>query len=237
MLRGINRQNIFECDEDHVRFLEAVAAVKEISDFELFGYCLMGNHVHLLLKTGQEPLGIIFKRIGVRYVSWFNRKYVRSGHLFQGRFKSEPVEDSRYLLAVLRYIHNNPVKAGLCRRVDEYRWSSCRDYIAKNSSLADTTAVLTMLSSSPTNAAARFMEFMQIDTDDEFLDVEALAENPDDALRRKLEKLCGISTVAQFQALPVKERNRNIRILRDAKLSIRQISRMTGIPFGIVRSK
>ena len=73
----------------------------------------MSNHIHLLLKEGEEDLGTLFKRIGASYVYWYNWKYNRTGHLFQDHFKSEPVEDDTYLLTVLRYIHQNPLKAGI----------------------------------------------------------------------------------------------------------------------------
>ena len=92
MLRGINRQSIFEDDEDNEKFLQTIKDCKDVSEFELYGYCLMGNHVHLLLKEGKESLELVFKRIGARYVFWYNWKYRRCGHLFQDRFKSEAVE-------------------------------------------------------------------------------------------------------------------------------------------------
>ena len=85
-MRGINRQQIFIDDEDAERFLQVVRAAQTISGFTLYAYCLMGNHVHLVLKEGDEPLEKIMKRIGVRYVYWYNWKYMRSGHLFQDRF-------------------------------------------------------------------------------------------------------------------------------------------------------
>lgn len=88
----------------------------------LYNYCLMGNHVHLLLKTGSEPLSHLMKRICVRYAAFFKWKYHRTGHLFQDRFRSEPVEDKAYLLAVYRYITLNPVKAGLCEKPGTYPW-------------------------------------------------------------------------------------------------------------------
>ena len=88
----------------------------------LYNYCLMGNHVHLLLKTGSEPLSHLMKRICVRYAAFFKWKYHRTGHLFQDRFRSEPVEDAAYLLAVYRYITLNPVKAGLCEKPGVYPW-------------------------------------------------------------------------------------------------------------------
>ena len=120
MLRGINQQLIFEDEEDCDKFLEVLESCKSVSGFELYGYCLMGNHLHLLLKTVNEDLDLIFKRIGARYVYWYNWKYRRSGHLFHDRFKSEPVSDDKYFLTVLRYIHRNPVKANLCKNPDDF---------------------------------------------------------------------------------------------------------------------
>lgn len=84
----------------------------------------MGNHVHILIKEGKEDLGNVMRRIGASYVYWYNVKYDRVGHLFQDRFKSEAVEDNRYLLSVLRYIHQNPLKAGIVSDIREYKWSS-----------------------------------------------------------------------------------------------------------------
>ena len=97
------------------RMLQPIPAI-------LYNYCLMGNHVHLLLKTGSEPLSHLMKRISVRYAAFFKWKYHRTGHLFQDRFRSEPVENKAYLLAVYRYITLNPVKAGLCEKPGTYPW-------------------------------------------------------------------------------------------------------------------
>jgi len=129
MIRGINQQVIFNDEEDSEKFLEVLKECKAISEYEIYAYCLMNNHVHILLKEGKEELGQIFKRIGVRYVYWYNWKYYRRGHLFQDRFKSEPVEDEEYLLTVLRYIHQNPLKAGIVKDIGEYKYSSYNEYI------------------------------------------------------------------------------------------------------------
>ena len=118
MLRGINRQLIFEDDEDMQRFIETLKRYKDECGYSLYAFCLMGNHIHLLLKEGEEPISTILKRIAGSYVYWYNWKYGRSGHLFQDRFKSEPVEDDAYFLTVLRYIHQNPVKARICKKAD-----------------------------------------------------------------------------------------------------------------------
>ena len=98
ILRGINKQRIFEDDEDNLYFLEKLKTYKDISGYELYAYCLMSNHLHLLIKEGGDSLSIAFRRIGASFVYWYNRKYSRSGHLFQDRFKSEPVETDEYFL-------------------------------------------------------------------------------------------------------------------------------------------
>ena len=104
MLRGINKQVIFEDEEDSLKFLETLKNYKAISGYKIFAYCLMSNHIHLLLKVEKENLDLIIKRIAGSYVYWYNWKYHRSGHLFQDRFKSEPVEDDMYFLTVIRYM-------------------------------------------------------------------------------------------------------------------------------------
>jgi len=112
ILRGINKQQIFEDEEDYFKFLDTIEKYKTTSGYKILAYCLMGNHIHLLLMTGKESLEKIFKRIGSSYVYWYNWKYGRAGHLFQDRFKSEPVDDEDYLFTVLKYIHQNPLKCG-----------------------------------------------------------------------------------------------------------------------------
>jgi len=112
ILRGINKQVIFEDDEDREKLLGYLQYYKEICNYIIYGYYLMDNHIHLLIKEGKEGIGNNMKRIGGSYVAWYNRKYDRIGHLFQDRFKSEVVESDEYLLIVLRYIHQNRLKAG-----------------------------------------------------------------------------------------------------------------------------
>jgi len=87
MVRGINRQTIFEDEEDYVKFIETLQQVKEKSKFDIYGYCLMGNHVRLLLREGGELLSLAIQRMCSSYVYWYNWKYGRYGHLFQERYK------------------------------------------------------------------------------------------------------------------------------------------------------
>lgn len=104
MLRGIDKRDIFLENEDKLKFLECIERAKAKGNFKVLGYCLMDNHIHMLLKESEE-IGTSIKRITVGYVGWHNKKYDRTGHLFQNRYLSEPVTTEEYLLTVLRYIH------------------------------------------------------------------------------------------------------------------------------------
>jgi REP element-mobilizing transposase RayT len=132
MLRGINKQDIFNDDEDRERFLETIQRYKKETGFQLYAYCLMDNHVHLIIRENDMELSKVMKRIGTSYAGYFNWKYGRSGHLFQNRYCSEAVENDSYLYMVIRYIHQNPAKAGICA-VNEYKWSSYNCYISESS--------------------------------------------------------------------------------------------------------
>ena len=137
MLRGINRQDIFEDAEDYMRMLRCMQQMLEQYDDQgnrlpplctFYAYCLMSNHVHLLLRVNQEDIGSTIKHLAVMYAMYYNQKYSRSGHVFQDRFKSEPVNDMAYFVTLLRYIHQNPTKAGMVSKVGDYDWSSWKEY-------------------------------------------------------------------------------------------------------------
>ena len=231
IVRGINRQNIFEYPEDREKYLDVLNDVKEISGFKLYGYCLMDNHVHLLIGEGAESIAVVFKRLGARYVMWFNRKYERTGQLFQGRYHSEAIEDDTYLLSALRYIHQNPVKAGLCKKPASFRWSSYGDYLGEGQGITDTAFVLGQFSQDIIKQRQLFVEFMDIDGE-AHMDVD---QNTPDAGKEKMRKLCGVESASAFQALEPGIKDEGVRKLRRSGFSIRQIVRLTGVSFGVVR--
>ena len=231
MLRGINRQQIFLDREDNKRFLLTLKAYKPVCGCKVLAYCLMGNHVHLLLREGAEPLEQIFKRIGGSFVYWYNAKYQRVGHLFQDRFKSEPVEDDAYLLTVIRYIHQNPVKAGLCQRPEEYPYSSWREYLSKPW-LTDVDETFRLIEYDD------LVAFHQILGQEDCLDdTPRPAGHLSDAQALLLiEQLSGCKNASEFQKLSPAARDRAILALRDNHLSIRQIARLTGSSLMVVRN-
>lgn len=225
MLRGINRQTIFEDDEDCEKYLQCIAECKEISGFILYAYCLMGNHIHLLLKEGKEPLDQIFKRIGVRYVFWYNWKYKRSGHLFQDRYKSEPIKDDAHFLAVLRYIYQNPVKANLCKKPEESRWSSYRS-LGTGLSAADHGRLLEFM------PIEQLHTFVETPTEDRFLDLAPDLRITDREAAELVKRIYRIKTLSEFQTLPPEEQAAGIRNMHGKGCSIRQLARLTGVAKG-----
>ena len=125
MLRGINQQTIFEDEEDNQRFLQTLKDYQEKSGYIIYAYCLMGNHIHLLMKEGEEDIGLAFKRIGVSYVYWYNWKYERRGHLFQGRFKSEANTRGRFFCVLF---FKNTGGRGYCANIPNPRKQESRNF-------------------------------------------------------------------------------------------------------------
>lgn len=233
MLRGANRQEIFHDDEDCIKFLDIIGKYKMKSGLEVYAWCLMNNHVHLLLKEGNEDISITMKRIGVSFVCHYNWKYKTTGHLFQDRFKSENVETNKYLFTVIRYIHQNPVKAGIVNRVDDWRWSSCLGYYGKNDprKLLNHDFILKMLSADITIAKEIFKEFNERNNTDTCLDNRVNKRRlTDEEARLEMKKLLGEIELPHIKSFPRLKRNEVLRKIKEIDgLSQRQAARILGV--------
>ena len=229
MLRGINGQVIFEDKQDKEKFLLTLKTYKAISEYKIFAYCLMSNHIHLLLKVEKEDLDLVIKRIAGSYVYWYNWKYKRRGHLFQDRFKSEPVEDDAYFLMVMRYIHQNPLKSGICKKVGNYEYSSYKEYI-ENSNITDTEFCLEMID------LEQFIDFNNEINEDICLDVEeSVFRLTDEEAKEIIQRISRCKNATEFQNLDIDKRDKFIKKLKEKGLSIRQICRLTGVSFSVIR--
>src|SRR6266498_2952560 len=159
ILRGNERREIFLGDEDKLKFIDILDKVRKRYCCIFEAYCLMDNHVHMIINDNGHDISQIMKSLNISYVYYFNKAYNRVGHLFQDRFKSELVMDENYLLQVSVYIHNNPVKAGIVKRPEDYRWSSIHDYLGKQrlkQELVDPSRILDMLSVERRRAVAAY---------------------------------------------------------------------------------
>lgn len=238
ILRGINRQDIFFDDDDYQRFLETVNHMKSNNQFVIYGYCLMTNHVHLLVRENSDTISRIMSRIGTSYAWWYNRKYGRSGHVFQGRYGSECVENDDYLLTVIRYIHNNPVKAGMAQNPEEYQWSSIHAYYGTREypyGLSEPGFVLSIINQDRERAIEAIREFMKQENEDNCLEDKAKHRKTDSEVKTEIEKLMSGEPIGRLQNMEKAKRN---EVLRKIKLvdgiSLRQISRVTGLSVDIV---
>ena len=128
ILRGNDKQDIFFDEQDYKKFIEELKNTKEKYECELYAYCLMTNHVHLVIYDKNNMLSKFMQSLEVTYSAYFSKKYGKTGHLFQNRFLSKVVETREYLMQVCRYVHQNPVKAKIST-VDKYKWSSFKEYL------------------------------------------------------------------------------------------------------------
>ncbi|KAB3526252.1 transposase [Alkaliphilus serpentinus] len=234
MLRGINGQTIFKDDEDFEMLINILKESKELSKYEVYAYCIMGNHIHLLMKEGIEDLGVSFRRIGAKYVYWYNSKHKRTGHLFQDRFKSEVVENDKYLLTVLRYIHQNPIKAGIVNDIAKYPWSSYNEYFGKKE-LCDTKFPLSLFADDKGVALELFKKFNKEETKEQCLEYEEVTRIHDIEAIEIIKDLSGVMVTTQLQDFEKEKRDKIIIEAKKEGLSIRQIERLTGISFGVIR--
>lgn len=231
ILRGVNKEAIFHDREDKEKFLATLKFYKNVSEYELFAYYLMDNHVHLLIKEVSDPLQIIIKRFSSSYVIWFNKKYMRCGHLFQERYRSEAVENDRYFLSVLRYIHQNPVKAGITKRVGDYQWSSFSEFIGKPT-FVNVDFVFAFFADERFLAINFFSKFINEINDDKCLEVKN--QFTDSELVKYIITM-GLDEVGELQSYSKEQRNAFIKTLKSLDgVTIRQVERVTGITRSVI---
>ena len=217
--RGINREVLFYDEEDYERFYSTLMRYQRETDFELAACCLMSNHTHLLMQAKEIPHAEIIKKISVSYAAYYNKKYDRVGHVFQDRFRSEPVRDERYLLTVARYIYLNPQKAGICA-AGSYPYT----YLAKDGILSDCF-------SSP----EKLREFLEADNDDSCLDYDTACRITDAEAGPLFAAVSGFQNPQSVSGLSREQRDIVLRKAKKAGLSVRQISRLTGINRNIIQ--
>lgn len=141
--RGVRKSTLFYDDKDYKKYLNLLLEAKERYPFILHTYCLMTNHVHLQIETIQHPPGAIMKHLNMKYAKYFNKRYDFYGHVFQSRYGAELIDTADYELDVSKYIHLNPLKAGMVYQLEDYPWSSYLTYVKnKEDPLITTSQIL-----------------------------------------------------------------------------------------------
>ena len=245
MMRGINHQNIFEDAEDNYQFINTLDRMRKRYDDDgnpcgtncsFYAYCLMGNHFHLLIREREEKVGETIKRIASSYVYYYNRKYLRDGHLFKERFRSEPVNDMAYFVTLLRYIHQNPVKAGIVEHVKDYEYSSWGEYdgtVEPVFQLCDTGTVLRRVPFDDLEAMVNEPLSDEVNCLD--MDDPSRSRPSDDQVWAYIKDKTGVTNSSAFQRLNDDIRRAVLKELKEIGASHRQLARLTGIGRGVIQ--
>lgn len=228
--RGVSRQIIFEDDADRARFLDTLCRFMKEFDGELYAWCLMSNHFHLLLHMDLEDISLFMKKVGVSYAAYFNRKYDRVGTLFQDRFRSEPIDTDSYLMTVVRYIHQNPVKAGISQTC-EYRWSSYQEYAHGNRKLCSTAFVISVFG----GVSWLILYHNELADADECMSAESRSKMSDGEVAKLVRR--AFRRLGEFTISGVMKTKRDVvirRLLADG-VPVNQLARVLGVGRAVVR--
>ncbi len=221
MLRGNGRQVIFEDDLDRREFLRELSETMAQSGVSIVAWCLMSNHVHLLLADEQGSLSTAVHHLATRYARHFNGRTGHVGSVFDGRFKSVPVESDAQLLAAVRYIHENPVRAGACAGLD-YPWSSYREYVGVPE-VVDVGLVLDLV-----GGREAFVRLSAEGRPSGYC-FRTGARVPEEDAPQVARAAIYPLDVSELRTVEGPQRNRALLAMREAGLSVRQMERLTGI--------
>lgn len=229
MLRGIDKRDLFLNDSDYRQFIHYIGKAKEKVEFKVYAYCLMTNHVHLLLKTQAltHNIGDILRRITIGYAQYHNIKNGRTGHLFQNRFKSEAVDSDAYFLTVLRYIHQNPIKAGIVNNMSDYKWSSYKEYFNNQAVLIEPNFALSFFKD-----YKEFEKFIKESSEDNCLEYEPSIRYTDEELVRFISSFAVINSLDK---LDIQTRDKVLKNIKDVtQASNRQLSKVLNVGRGVL---
>lgn len=229
MQRGVGKQIIFESENDYKYYIKKLKEYKGVFNIDIISYCLMENHVHLLVKSEScNDVSRFVHRIGTSYALYYNGKYSRTGHVFQGRYACEIVGNEKYLMTCVRYIHNNPVKAGISTRED-YRWSSYCEYLIGDG-ISDTDFFLSII-----GGKNSFVEYSNQLDDTKVMDCDSITPTLDDALEI-IRSTTGIDCIETsiVKGLSKDRRDSTINALKKSGFTCKEIERMTGVSRAII---
>lgn len=222
ILRGNDRQDLFFNDDDRNYFLKKLNRYIEETELKLYAFCLMNNHVHLLIGNADKNMPLFVKKLACSYAYYFNHKYDRVGHLFHGRYKSEPVDTDEYFKTVYRYILQNPEKQGLDSSIS-YRWASL-NWEGRFKNL-DNIYPVGLFGSDEERR-----RFIFLKNNDHCM--ENMTENQpgcsDDFVGEVISRLFDLEHARKLHELPKEVQKQNLNLLKRIGFSTNQLARITG---------
>ena len=234
IIRGINRQDIFLDKQDILKFIKELENTKEKYNYEVYAYAFMNDHIHLILHDKNENMSKAIQSLNVRYSAYYNKKYERTGHLFENRFKSKEIESIAYLKNVVRYIHKNPENAGL----EPYIWTSYREFVYKSKIISPNT-ILKVFGNSKEEAINNFEQFHMNYSkyQDITKDFELVTKITDEDANNAIKNMLNEENPLKIQAYEKQMRYIAInKILQIEGITKEQIARITGINRKTIRN-
>lgn len=235
IMRGNNKDYIFEEDINKKVFMNQLLNIAEDKLLDLIAWCIMDNHVHLVIKTTPENLGIAFKRINIKYAIWYNKTYDKIGHVFQDRFISEAIESDEYLMMVIRYIHNNPLKANMVDTCEKYEWSSYSSFTGRF--MPEPMRIIMEMFQ---NDVDEFREFHKLEDDKEYLEIK---EDKQKFREARIQKVIDAFSVKyninelDNEVMTPEMKAEIIESLIDCGLSLRSISGILEAPYSSIQKQ
>ncbi len=228
IIRGNDRNDIFYDNQDRYIFLKILEETKEKFKIEIYSYCLMSNHIHIVLKIKGKFLSKAMQSLGIKYSLYFNKKINRNGHLFQNRFFSKKIENLNYFLTVCKYVHRNPEKA-MIDKTENYKWSSFKEYVGKEK-LINRKVLLHYFN----NDISEFKRYTLENDDKEQLynlaEFELIRKLTEEELAEIIKDKYDLENASDITLLDEEQSSRIILGLREIKgTSLAQISRVTRI--------
>lgn len=231
IIRGINRQDIFYETQDFRKFLKEIKRTKETYKYELYAYVLMPNHIHFVIHDINGNLSVVMQSLTVRYSYYFNKKYKRTGHLFENRFKSKIIEHEPYLKNVLRYIHNNPENAGIN---EKYEWNSYYEYVSNNNKVTDKKIIMNLFQDSIENFKTFHKNYIKNQDIDK--DYEMIAKLEDEEAIEIIKEILKEENLIKIQNYEKDRKKLAIKkIVKIEGITKVQISRILGISLATIK--
>lgn len=229
IIRGNNKQNLFYDNQDYLFFLKRLTKYLNQMGIEIYAYCLMTNHVHLVIgKATKISLVTFMRKLEVSYVYYFNSKYERTGHLFQDRYKSEPISSTKQFQKTIRYVLQNPIKGGLSKTIN-YNWNSF------NTSLKSDSIIAQEIIKREFGSLENYKHYIEQINDDKCMEYQNIPRKTDFSCLRFLRKNYKIKNPLLIDRYTHYKKQKILVRLKENGYSIRSISRITGISRKIIQ--
>lgn len=231
MMRGNNREKIFTNKDYKSYFIELLTNSKKEFPVEIAAYCIMDNHVHIVISGEIYDLSKVMKGINIKYAIKFNKEADRIGHVFQDRYKSEVIANDTYLLCVVRYVHNNPVKAKIVKKPEDYPWSSYREYFGCKPKVVNQKQI-DFIMAFFSNKIDLLKSFHLQEDFDEYLECkEEIEQKRIEAAQHIIDNYCNIRNITGKKEILKNSYLEELikKLLGDTKLSHRKIASILGI--------